>query len=126
MRNTVKASTNFGVRKNGMMSKKHSKVKSAALKKYPEKIWGGQLGYVNPYHKEREGFTLCWEQIKEKTIKLYMNACQSYNEALQDAQISGEGRNDDTTYHEGKKMAYLAILEELMSKSEIKELMKKK
>jgi hypothetical protein len=59
------------------MSKKQPKVKSAALKIYPEKIWGGQLGYVNPYHKEREGFTLCWEQIKEKTIKLYMNACQS-------------------------------------------------
>jgi hypothetical protein len=108
------------------MSKKQPKVKSAALKIYPEKIWAGQLGYVNPYYKEREGFTLCWEEIKAKTIKLYINACESYNMVHQYAQTSGESENDNATYHQGQKMAYLTILEELMSKSEIKELMKKK
>jgi hypothetical protein len=107
------------------MSKK-TKAQKAAVNIFPEKVWMEQIGYVNPYHKEREGFTLCWEQLKTKFLKLYKDACKSYNKALQDAQISGEGRNDDTTYHEGKKNAYLVIIEELMCESELKQLMKRK
>lgn len=104
---------------------KKTKAQKAALKIFPEKVWMEQIGYVNPYHKEREGFTLCWEQLKTKFVKLYKDACKSYNKALLDADTSDECYYDKI-YHEGKKIAYLTVLEELMSKSELNELMKSK
>ena len=102
---------------------KKTKAEKTAFKIFPEQVWHPNIGMVNPYYKERQGFLLCWEQLKAKTVDLYLDACASYNKALQDAHDSDESYYDKI-YHEGKKLAYLRVLEDLMSKSELKELMK--
>jgi len=104
---------------------KKTKAQKAALKNYPEKVWVEQIGYVNPYHQEREGFISCWEQLKSEFVILYKEACKLYNEALLVAHTSDDCYYDKI-YYEGKKNAYLTVLEQLMSKSELNELMKSK
>ncbi len=105
-----------------MRMMKKTKAQKAALKIFPEKVWIEQIGYVNPYHKEREGFTQCWEQLKTKFVKLYIDACKDYNKALKKAHTSDDAYYDKI-YYEGKKNAYLTVLEDLMSESELKNLM---
>lgn len=108
------------------MSKKVTKSLDAALKVYPEKMWMGQIGYVNPYHKERVGFQACWSKMIDDVGVNYKEADRNYRDALKQAKKSGLTTDTNVTYYKGVRSAYLSILRGLMDERELSAYLRKK
>jgi len=56
--------------------------------------------------------------VRDAVTQLWLEACTSYNQALESAKKEGTGRNDDTWYYEGQRNAYGNALDLLVPEEE--------